>query len=156
MPRMKVLNNVARDAFETPPVFNSLERKRCFDFPVALQEIASGLRSASNQLGFWLTCGYFRATRRVYPSRGFHPRELGYLAERAGFTVATPSQEETDAGPLQQYFPDRDVVALPGNPGHRQSALRLDGRIPARWKLFNEKEGSGTLAACLTAGTGQL
>ena len=89
MPRMKVLNNVERDAFETPPVFNSVERKRCFDFPVALREIASGLRSPSNQLGFWLTCGYFRATRRFYPSRGFHPRDLGYLAERAGFDANT-------------------------------------------------------------------
>ena len=89
MPRMKVLNNVERDTFETPPVFNSVERKRCFDFPVTLQEIANGLRSPTNQLGFWLTCGYFRATRRFYPARVFHPRDLGYLAERAGFDANT-------------------------------------------------------------------
>jgi TnpA family transposase len=84
MPRMRVLNNVERDTFETPPIFNSVERKRCFDFPIALQDIADGLRSSTNQLGFMLTCGYFRATRRFYPPRSFHSRDLAYLAERAG------------------------------------------------------------------------
>ena len=32
--------------------------------------------------------------------------------KKEGFTVATPTQEESDAGPLQQYFPERDVVPL--------------------------------------------
>jgi hypothetical protein len=40
MPRMKILNSVEREAFELPPVFNSVERKRNFDFPVAIEQIA--------------------------------------------------------------------------------------------------------------------
>jgi hypothetical protein len=32
MPRMKILNSVEREAFELPPIFNSVERKRNFDF----------------------------------------------------------------------------------------------------------------------------
>jgi hypothetical protein len=59
---MKVLNRVEREAFESPPLFNSAERKRCCDFPRAIQEIAAGLRSATNQL----CC------------------DLQFLAERAG------------------------------------------------------------------------
>jgi TnpA family transposase len=36
-----------------------------------------------------LTCGYFRATRRFYPARAFHPRDLAYLADRAGLVADT-------------------------------------------------------------------
>jgi hypothetical protein len=33
MPRMNILNTVEREAFESPPVFNSVQRKQYFDFP---------------------------------------------------------------------------------------------------------------------------
>ena len=39
MPRMKILNSVEREVFDFPPIFNSVERKRCFDFPAPLQDI---------------------------------------------------------------------------------------------------------------------
>ena len=39
-------------SFEFPPVFNSAERKRNFDFPVAIQQIAAELRTPTNQLCF--------------------------------------------------------------------------------------------------------
>ena len=48
MPRMKILNSVEREVFDFPPIFNSVERKRCFDFPTPLQDIATSLRTASN------------------------------------------------------------------------------------------------------------
>jgi hypothetical protein len=67
MPRMKILNSVEREVFDFPPIFNSVERKRCFDFPTPLQDIATSLRTASNQLVFLLSCGYFKATKRFYP-----------------------------------------------------------------------------------------
>jgi hypothetical protein len=54
MPRMKILNSVEREVFDWPPIFNSVERKRCFDFPTPLQDIATSLRTAGNQLVFLL------------------------------------------------------------------------------------------------------
>jgi hypothetical protein len=33
MPRMNILNAVEREAFNSPPVFNSFQRKQYFDFP---------------------------------------------------------------------------------------------------------------------------
>ena len=39
MPRMKILNSIEQEAFELPPLFNSAERKRHFDFPVAILQI---------------------------------------------------------------------------------------------------------------------
>src|ERR1700687_5536808 len=73
MPRMKVLNSIEQEAFEFPPVFNSAERKRHFDFPVAILQIAAELRTPANQLCFLLSCGYFRATHRFYPVQIFRP-----------------------------------------------------------------------------------
>ena len=36
MPRMKILNSIEQEAFELPPVLNSAERKRYFDFPAGV------------------------------------------------------------------------------------------------------------------------
>ena len=82
MPRMKILNSVEREVFDFPPIFNSVERKRCFDFPTPLQDIATSLRTAGNQLVFLLSCGYFKATKRFYPVPTFRRRDLTYVADR--------------------------------------------------------------------------
>ncbi len=49
MPRMNILNTVEREAFESPPVFNSVQRKQYFDFPLRLN-----LGSAQDQRAFRL------------------------------------------------------------------------------------------------------
>jgi hypothetical protein len=36
MARMKILNTVEQEAFDIPPVFNSVQRKRFFDFPMKM------------------------------------------------------------------------------------------------------------------------
>jgi hypothetical protein len=87
MPRMKILNSVEREVFDFPPIFNSVERKRCFDFPTPLQDIATSLRTASNQLVFLLSCGYFKATKRFYPVPTFHRRDLTYVADRIAVSL---------------------------------------------------------------------
>jgi TnpA family transposase len=87
MPRMKILNSVEREVFDSPPIFNSAERKRCFDFPSPLQDIATSLRTESNQLVFLLSCGYFKATKRFYPVPTFHRRDLMYVADRIGVAL---------------------------------------------------------------------
>jgi Domain of unknown function (DUF4158) len=73
--------------FDFPPIFNSVERKRCFEFPTPLQDIATSLRTASNQLVFLLSFGYFKATKRFYPVPTFHRRDLTYVADRIAVTL---------------------------------------------------------------------
>jgi len=51
MPRMNILNTVEREAFESPPVFNSVQRKQYFDFPTELRRLAGELRAPTHQLG---------------------------------------------------------------------------------------------------------
>ena len=73
MPRMNILNTVEREAFESPPVFNSVQRKQYFDFPTELRRLAGELRARTHQLGFLLSAGYFKAANassRRAPSTG--------------------------------------------------------------------------------------
>lgn len=84
MPRMNILNSVEREAFESPPVFNSVQRKQYFDFPSALQRLAAGLRSATHQLGFLLSGGYFKAAKRFFPPSMFRLRDIEYVAHALG------------------------------------------------------------------------
>src|SRR6266436_1829688 len=46
MPRMKILNSIEREVFDFPPIFNSVERKRCFDFSTP-RAMARSLKCAS-------------------------------------------------------------------------------------------------------------
>src|SRR6516165_12643906 len=63
MPRMKILNTVEREAFNSPPVFSSFQRKQYFDFPSKLRRFAAGLRNPAYQLWLLLSAGYFKAAR---------------------------------------------------------------------------------------------
>jgi hypothetical protein len=48
---MNILNAVERGAFDSPPVFNSLQRKQYFDFPSKLRRFVAGLRSPAYRVG---------------------------------------------------------------------------------------------------------
>ena len=99
MPRMKILNSIEQEAFELPPVLNSAERKRHFDFPVAILQIAGELRTPANQLCFLLSSGYFRATHRFYPIQRFRPRDISHVAERTGIRIEEVRLAETTSKP---------------------------------------------------------
>src|SRR5215469_7323109 len=82
MPRMNVLNTVEREAFDSPPVFNSLQRKQYFDFPSKLRRIAENLRNPAYRLGFLLWAGYFKAAKRFFSPRASPPRDVEYVARQ--------------------------------------------------------------------------
>ena len=84
---MKILNTIEQEAFESPPVFNSFQRKQYFDFPSAIQQAAASLRTPVNQLCFLLSCGYFKASKRLFPVQTFRSRDIEYVAERAGLAL---------------------------------------------------------------------
>src|SRR5215471_2049242 len=84
VPRMNIFNTVEQEAFESASVFNSFQRKQYFDFRQAIQQAAASLRTPANQLWFLLGCGYFKASKRFFPSRTFHPQDVEYVADRTG------------------------------------------------------------------------
>ena len=87
MPRMNILNTVEQEAFELAPVFNSFQRKQYFDFPQAIQQATANLRTPANQLCFLLSCGYFKASKRFFSARTFHPRDVEYVVGRTGLRL---------------------------------------------------------------------
>jgi hypothetical protein len=84
---MRILNAVEQYDFDSPPVFNSLQRKKYFDFSDTVHRIAQGLRSPTHQLGFLVCCGYFQATKKFFPSKDFHSRDVEYLAGKLGLST---------------------------------------------------------------------
>jgi hypothetical protein len=100
---MKILKSIEQEAFELPPVLNSAERKRDFDFPAAILQIAAELRTPANQLCFLLSCGYFRATHRFYPVQTFRPRDISHVAERTGITIEAVRLAEYDKQTMARH-----------------------------------------------------
>ena len=82
MPRMDILNAVEREAFDSPPVFNSFQRKQYFDFPSKLRRFAAGLRSPAYRVGFLLSAGYFKAVKRFFSPGAFHRRDIEYVTRQ--------------------------------------------------------------------------
>jgi len=107
VPRMNILNTVEQEAFESAPVFNSFQRKQYFDFPQAIQQAAACLRTPANQLCFLLSCGYFKASKRFFPTRTFHPRDVEYVA---GWTGLQPEEIKLDSYPKGTSSRHREFI----------------------------------------------
>jgi hypothetical protein len=65
MARMKIFTKLEEEAFESPPVFNSIERKQYFT-PLMLKDLLVDLRTPTNKVCFLLAAGYFKARRKFF------------------------------------------------------------------------------------------
>ncbi len=86
MPVMSILTSLEQDAYTQPPVFSHVERKRFCDFPLSRLAIADTLRSPINQVGFLLSCAYFRATKRFFPVQCFQQHDIESIAQLWGLS----------------------------------------------------------------------
>lgn len=82
MPRMRILSATEQQLFDLPPKFDSLQRKQYFDFPIALQTIATDFRSPSSRIGFFVVAGYFKATKCFFAPSDFHQRDVETIARQ--------------------------------------------------------------------------
>ncbi len=96
MARMRILTANEQDLFDRPPLFDHRDRKKLFDFPKSLLAIVTTMRNSDHQIGFLVSCGYFRATRRFFAPVDFLERDIAYVASHLGHSV-----------PLQIQYPDR-------------------------------------------------
>jgi hypothetical protein len=65
MPRMKILNALEQEAFESPPVFNSVQRKQHFDFPLALRHLAASLPTPTPSAMLFTELGLLQSDQEV-------------------------------------------------------------------------------------------
>lgn len=83
MAKMKILNAPEQGIFESPPVFNSVERKRFFTLPLTLNESMGNLKTPTNKVCFLAVAGYFKARHRFF-SRQFYQTDIEYIAKQIG------------------------------------------------------------------------
>jgi TnpA family transposase len=83
MARMKIFNILEEEAFESPPVFNSADRKRFFSLPLLLEDSMVNLRTPINKVCFLVVAGYFKARRKFF-ARQFHQTDIEYVARQIG------------------------------------------------------------------------
>lgn len=88
MPRMQILTTQEQKDFDKPPSFDHTHRKKFFDLPQKLLNVARSLRSPINQMGFLLLCGYFRANKRFFLPQDFHERDIAVVAGMLGYSAS--------------------------------------------------------------------
>jgi len=86
MARMRISTTNEQEAFDKPPLFDHVGRKRFLNLPKGLIDIATGLRTPNSQIGFLLMCGYFKATKRFYQPQDFHERDISFATRQLNLT----------------------------------------------------------------------
>ena len=66
MPKMRIFNRLEESEFESPPKFNSAERKRFFITTLVTNELLDNLRTPTNKVCFFVSMGYFKARRKFF------------------------------------------------------------------------------------------
>src|SRR5260221_11793403 len=134
MPRMNILNTVEREAFESPPVLNSVHRKQYFDFPTEFRRLAGELRAPTHQLGFLLSAGYFKAAKRFFPPSAFHRRDLEYVARQ--LELEDSRFDFSDYNPPTRQLPEVTIRTFYGfrvfDPEARRLLLKEIARMGRR------------------------
>lgn len=102
MPRMKVFNALEEETFETPPVFNTAERKRYFTLPAGLDDLVETLRTPTNKVCFILAAGYFRARRKFFPQR-FRHADVDFVAARLDTSVGAVVLSDYDRATAMRH-----------------------------------------------------
>jgi TnpA family transposase len=81
---MKILTRHEEAEFESPPKFNSAERKRFFAISAAFQELLESPRTTpTNKVCFLVTLGYFKARRKFFARQfSFSQTDIEFVAHQ--------------------------------------------------------------------------
>ena len=108
MPRMQILTPAEHAAFETPPVFTSIERRRFFYLSQSVWDRLPTFRTPINQIRFVLTLGYFKATKRFF-ARQFHSADATYVLTVVRNTLNTCKRVHKEQYYVARIFKRRAV-----------------------------------------------
>jgi Domain of unknown function (DUF4158) len=83
MPTVRpILDDTSRREFETPPVFETLQRRSFFTLPGWAVNMLKNLGSPTNQVMFCLQVGYFKASGRFFSPTAFHNKDIESVCRR--------------------------------------------------------------------------
>lgn len=103
---MKIFSTLEEEAFESPPVFNSAERKRFFSLPLILKDSVVTLRTPTNKVCFLVAAGYFKARHKFF-ARQFRQADIEYVARQVG---VNPVDVHMDAYDRITYFRHQRII----------------------------------------------
>ena len=83
MARMNIFNTLEQETFESPPVFNSVDRLKFFFAPLLFGDSMESMRTPTNKVCFIVMAGYFKARRKFF-ARQFHQSDIEFVAQQIG------------------------------------------------------------------------
>jgi TnpA family transposase len=105
MSTVQILTPTEIRNYESPPRFDSFNRKKFFALPIDLMKEVQTLRTASGKIAFVLQTGYFRAAKRFFGSR-FYESDIAFVAGR----LALPNPVSLEI-PKQNLARHRKIIA---------------------------------------------
>lgn len=78
----QILDEVEIEEFETPPKFNSIQRKKFLRLTAKVRTVNEGLTSPLNQICFSLMFGYFKAIHKFFTPESFHFQDIEYMSHQ--------------------------------------------------------------------------
>jgi hypothetical protein len=83
MARMNIFNTLEEESFDSPPIFNSVERINFFFAPLMFSDLMESMRTPTNKVCFIVAAGYFKARRRFF-ARQFSQADIEFVAAQIG------------------------------------------------------------------------
>lgn len=105
MSTVQILTPTEIRNYESPPRFDSFNRKKFFALPIDLMKEVQTLRTSSGKIAFVLQTGYFRAAKRFFGSR-FYESDIAFVAGR----LALPNPVSLEI-PKQNLARHRKIIA---------------------------------------------
>ena len=88
MPKMRIFNRLDELKFDSPPKFNSAERKKFFALSMALEELLESPRTTpTNKVCFVVSLGYFKARKRFF-ARQFLQTDIEFVANQLNLPLS--------------------------------------------------------------------
>ena len=103
MPRLQSLNSVEKKNFDSPPEFNSFQRKKFFRVNSWSKKILNEIRTENNKVYFILLLGYFNATSQFYPSSTFHNNDIEFVCKQIGVNLSEINDIDIPKQTLHRY-----------------------------------------------------
>lgn len=100
MTLIKILTTQEKKIFDTPPVFNSEDRKKYFKLDALAKKTINSLHNKTNRACFLLSLGYFKGSYRFFSANKFYPKDVDYVTKQLGLkksAIELDSYKKTSA-----------------------------------------------------------
>lgn len=87
MSRLQSLNSTERKYFDSPPEFNSFQRKKFFRLCSWSKKILESIKIPTNKSCFILMYGYFKSTSQFYSTDKFHSKDINFVLNKFGLSL---------------------------------------------------------------------